>query len=71
MTREIQQSFRELLSKTSWIDQETMSLAVEKVDQMVLRIGYPDFILQTKQLNERYRDVGGRLYYVHFFFLFI
>ncbi|XP_018372202.1 PREDICTED: endothelin-converting enzyme 1 isoform X4 [Trachymyrmex cornetzi] len=57
MTREIQRSFRELLDKTSWIDDETKCLATEKVNSMSLRIGYPDFILQPRLLNERYKDV--------------
>lgn len=71
MTREIQRSFRELLNKTSWIDDETKRLASEKVDAMSLRIGYPDFILQSHLLNERYKDVTYiftyiNLTYIHF-----
>ncbi|XP_076241067.1 neprilysin-4 isoform X2 [Calliopsis andreniformis] len=57
MTRQIQRSFRELLNQTSWIDSETKELATEKVNAMLLRIGYPDFILQSELLNERYKDV--------------
>lgn len=57
MTREIQQSFKELLNQTTWIDDETKELATEKVNAMLLRIGYPDFILQAELLNERYKDV--------------
>lgn len=57
MTREIQRSFRELLNQTVWIDDETKELATEKVNAMLLRIGYPDFILRSELLNERYKDV--------------
>ncbi|GBP37188.1 Neprilysin-4 [Eumeta japonica] len=57
MTREIQQSFRELLRLTDWIDNETKKLAAHKVDAMMLRIGYPDFILNSDELNERYKEV--------------
>ncbi|XP_061713073.1 LOW QUALITY PROTEIN: neprilysin-4-like [Cydia pomonella] len=57
MTREIQQSFRELLHKIDWIDSETKNLAAQKVDAMMLRIGYPDFILNKKELDQRYKDV--------------
>ncbi|BES92051.1 Peptidase family M13 [Nesidiocoris tenuis] len=57
MTREIQQSFREILEETSWIDKETKRLAKDKVDAMALRIGYPDSILDKKELDERYKDV--------------
>lgn len=66
MTREIQQSFKELLNQTSWIDDETKELATEKVNAMLLRIGYPDFILQPELLNERYKDV--RITKLIFFF---
>ncbi|KAG7188439.1 hypothetical protein KM043_008081 [Ampulex compressa] len=57
ITQEIQRSFRELLNKTHWIDNETKRLATEKVNAMLLRIGYPDFILQPYLLNERYKDI--------------
>lgn len=57
MTREIQQSFREILNMTDWIDSGTKKLAGHKVDSMMLRIGYPDFILNTEELNERYKEV--------------
>ncbi|XP_012282531.1 neprilysin-4 [Orussus abietinus] len=57
MTREIQRSFRELLNDTCWIDKETRSLASEKVDAMLLRIGYPELVLQPHLLDERYADV--------------
>ncbi|XP_029169293.1 neprilysin-4-like isoform X2 [Nylanderia fulva] len=58
MTREIQRSFRELLNKINWIDDDTKRLATEKVNAMSLKIGYPDFILQPHLLNERYKDVA-------------
>jgi predicted metalloendopeptidase len=58
MTEEIMQSFRELLSETDWIDGETKDLAAQKVDAMMLRIGYPNFILNPQLLNERYKDVS-------------
>ncbi|GFG41004.1 hypothetical protein Cfor_12600 [Coptotermes formosanus] len=57
MTEEIMQSFRELLTKTEWIDRETKELAVQKLDAMKLRIGYPDFILDPQLLNQRYKDL--------------
>ncbi|CAH2234796.1 jg13219 [Pararge aegeria aegeria] len=57
MTIEIQQAFRELLHTTNWIDDETKKLAGHKVDSMMLRIGYPDFILNKEELDERYIEV--------------
>uniref|UniRef100_A0A8D8TP03 Endothelin-converting enzyme 1 n=1 Tax=Cacopsylla melanoneura TaxID=428564 RepID=A0A8D8TP03_9HEMI len=57
MTKEIKQSFQELLAATDWIDPETKRLAAEKADVMMLRIGYPDFILDTKELDKRYQNI--------------
>lgn len=62
MTKEIMQSFRELLSQTDWIDEETKDMAAQKVNAMTLRIGYPDFILNPQLLNERYKDVSYYMY---------
>lgn len=58
MTNELQQSFRELLNLTDWIDSPTKHLAELKVNAMSLRIGYPDYILNQKDLNEKYKDLN-------------
>ncbi|KAL1402566.1 hypothetical protein pipiens_006032 [Culex pipiens pipiens] len=57
MTHELQQSFREILNETDWLDTPTKRLAEMKVNAMSLRIGYPDFILSHKELNEKYADL--------------
>lgn len=57
MTYELQQSFREILNTTDWLDEKTRHLAELKVNAMQLQIGYPDFILDHTQLNERYKDL--------------
>lgn len=57
MTYELQESFREILNETSWLDEETRSLAELKVNRMSLKIGYPDFILNANELNEKYADL--------------
>ncbi|XP_024086254.1 uncharacterized protein LOC106668396 [Cimex lectularius] len=57
MTRDIQQAFREILSKINWIDEETKHLAEEKIDAITLRIGYPDSVLVKEELDERFKDV--------------
>lgn len=58
MTKDIQQAFQDNLDMINWIDQETKLIASEKVEAMMLRIGYPDFILDPNQLEARYRDVS-------------
>ena len=57
MAREIQHSFHQLLQQSDWLDDSTRKVAAEKVDAMQLRIGYPDFILQPRELDDLYKDV--------------
>lgn len=57
MTNELQDTFREILNETYWLDDETRALAESKVDKMSLKIGYPDYILNEQQLNEKYADL--------------
>lgn len=60
MTNEIRNSFSEILSESYWLDEETKGIAQLKLEAMRLRIGYPDFILNTAILRERYFDVKIR-----------
>ncbi|XP_019890443.1 neprilysin-4 isoform X1 [Musca domestica] len=57
MTHELQQAFREILKTTDWLDPQTKLLAEQKVNAMSLKIGYPDFILNTVELNEKYAGI--------------
>lgn len=58
ITKQLQQSFKELLNATVWLDNSTKQLAELKIDAMHLRIGYPDFILDPTELAGRYADVN-------------
>ena len=57
MTHELQESFLEILNATTWIDNSTKVLAGAKVNAMSLRIGYPDYILDEEDLNEKYQGL--------------
>lgn len=57
MTHELQQTFREILNETHWLDDETKVLAESKVNRMSLKIGYPDYILNIDELNQKYADL--------------
>lgn len=57
MTMDIMSAFKRLLVSNDWIDSETKLLAVAKLDAMLLRIGYPDLILNATALNQRYIGV--------------
>lgn len=58
MTIKLEQAFKEILDETDWLDSETKSLARDKINAMRLKIGYPDFILDKKELDSRYQDVN-------------
>lgn len=58
MTHELQQAFREILKTTDWLDDQTKHLAELKVNAMSLKIGYPDFILNEDELNEKYAGIA-------------
>ncbi|GAB0092501.1 Neprilysin-4 [Sergentomyia squamirostris] len=57
MTQELQESFREIINETDWMDLPTKHLATAKVDAMSLKIGYPDYILTRSELNAKYIDM--------------
>lgn len=57
MVHELQQSFRDILNETDWIDVTTKRLAENKVNAMSLKIGYPDFILSHHKLDEKYAEL--------------
>lgn len=57
MVKELQTSFREILSETDWIDGSTRRLALKKLESMSLKIGYPDFILSRNKLDEKYANL--------------
>lgn len=57
MVHELQQSFRDILNATDWIDTKTKLLAEKKVNAMSLKIGYPDFILSHHKLDEKYAEL--------------
>ncbi|XP_034665893.1 neprilysin-4 isoform X1 [Drosophila subobscura] len=57
MTHDLQQAFRDILKTTDWLDPITKQLAEEKVNAMSLKIGYPDFILNPGELNEKYAGI--------------
>lgn len=57
MTHELQDSFRIILNETDWIDEPTKKLAELKVNGMSLKIGYPDYILNIDELDDKYKDL--------------
>ncbi|XP_077998021.1 neprilysin-1-like [Glandiceps talaboti] len=57
MIADIRESFRTMLREVDWMDGETKILAEEKADAIIERIGYPDYLLDPKVMNEEYKDI--------------
>lgn len=57
MIADIRAAFQANLRQLRWMDAQTRRLAVEKADAISDMIGFPDYILQPAQLDEKYRDL--------------
>ncbi|CDW57428.1 Peptidase family M13 containing protein [Trichuris trichiura] len=51
----IRLAFTELVKKLDWMDDETKSIAIEKAQEMINHIGYPEFI-NNKTLLDKYYE---------------
>uniref|UniRef100_A0A0A9W738 Membrane metallo-endopeptidase-like 1 n=3 Tax=Lygus hesperus TaxID=30085 RepID=A0A0A9W738_LYGHE len=54
MIHTIREAFNELLEENHWMDNETRMVAKEKANAMNERIGYPDLLTNTQELNSEY-----------------
>lgn len=57
MINEIRTAFTKNLKNLDWMDGETRTSAEEKANAITDMIGFPDFILNQIELNERYSDL--------------
>ncbi|CAH0562497.1 unnamed protein product [Brassicogethes aeneus] len=57
MTEFLETAFRNILLENTWLDDETKQYAHMKINEMDLKIGFPDFILNDKELSNNYNDV--------------
>lgn len=57
MIDEIRRAFTMNLKNLQWMDAETRKAAEEKANAITDMIGFPDFILNPSDLDERYRDL--------------
>ncbi|XP_043461752.1 neprilysin-1-like isoform X2 [Leptopilina heterotoma] len=54
MIQTIRQAFNELLIENQWMDDETRAVAKSKADSINEKIGYPEFLKDSKKLSEEY-----------------
>jgi neprilysin len=57
MINEIRAAFKENFVHLDWMDDETRKVANEKADAISDMIGFPDYILDPVQLDEKFKDL--------------
>lgn len=58
MINEIRTAFMENFRNLKWMDKETRKLANEKAEAISDMIGFPDYILDPKQLDDKYTELN-------------
>ncbi|XP_059174583.1 neprilysin-1-like isoform X2 [Physella acuta] len=65
MIHNIREAFNDLLEENDWMDEKTKEFAKEKANAMKERIGYPDILTDSKQLDSKYESLKLTEDYVH------
>jgi endothelin-converting enzyme/membrane metallo-endopeptidase-like protein 1 len=58
MMSDIRSAFVSLVHEADWMDEETMSHALRKVQAMGLVIAYPDFFLTPGYVEDQFKGVS-------------
>lgn len=58
MIHRIREAFNELLAENHWMDDDTRAVAKEKADAMNERIGYPEILTNSTELEKEYTNVS-------------
>jgi len=53
----VAKSFKSHISEVTWMDESTRNTALDKADFVDYKIGYPDFVVHPKQLDDYYQQV--------------
>ena len=67
MINNIQKEFKIMLKEYEWMDNISRKAAIEKVDTLDLKVGYPDFIFNNTYIEEMYKEVSSlkkELFYI-------
>ncbi|XP_036335141.1 neprilysin-3 isoform X3 [Rhagoletis pomonella] len=57
MINEIREAFKENLHNLTWMDRGTRERAIDKANAITDMIGFPDYILNPKELDKKYEDL--------------
>lgn len=58
MINDIRTAFKQNFRHLEWMDEDTLKVANEKADAISDMIGFPDYILDPVQLDEKYKDLN-------------
>lgn len=59
MVTELGRAFKGMLKETEWMDEITKKKALNKIEEMISLVGYPDFIRSNKELDNYYKLVSS------------
>ena len=62
MVSYIRKSFRDALPEVDWMDSKTRAKALQKVDAIIEKIGYPDLIDDVDELDDYYQLVRFEIF---------
>ncbi|KAK6053619.1 hypothetical protein COOONC_08876 [Cooperia oncophora] len=54
MVNDLQQAFHRMLVEQNWMNRAAKKAASKKVEEMLIQVAYPDFILDSKKLDNYY-----------------
>ncbi|XP_018573332.1 endothelin-converting enzyme homolog isoform X1 [Anoplophora glabripennis] len=60
MINNVRNAFKKNFSNLKWMDEETRKVAIAKADAISDMIGYPEFIKDMNQLDERFENLSVR-----------
>ncbi|XP_017869942.1 PREDICTED: endothelin-converting enzyme 1 isoform X1 [Drosophila arizonae] len=58
MIGEIREAFKMNLQNLSWVDKQTRERAIEKANEISDMIGFPDYILNSEELDKKYEELN-------------
>lgn len=57
MANALKSAFGELVNEAEWLDSSTRSTVLEKLNAMLMMLGYPDEVSSLEKLNLYYQKV--------------
>jgi predicted metalloendopeptidase len=58
--------FKKVLSQNEWMDKKTKDTALDKVQSLLYKVGYPPFVTNVLQLDDYYAQVERQLFVLVF-----